>query len=73
MDWGTVALLLVIIACPLMMLLMMGHGRGGAGHRHGHDGDPLAGMSDEDLRELADRAERELDRRHDDTSARRGA
>lgn len=65
MDWNSLGLLAVLLVCPIAMMLMMRGGGHGA-HQHGSppaNGDPLAGMSEEQLRELALRAEREVENR----------
>lgn len=68
MEWlGYAALLLI---CPIAMMFMMrGMGHGGGGQAHG-GADPLAGMSEEQLRELTRRAQDEIEQR--ETHARSG-
>lgn len=67
MEWNTLGLLVLLLVCPVAMLLMMrgSHDEHGRQHEHAASGrDPLAGMSEEQLRELMRRVEHELDERH---------
>ena len=65
MDFGSLGLLALLLVCPLAMVLMMrGGGPGRAGmDAQGEQKDHVAGMSDEQLHELAARAARELKER----------
>ena len=68
MSIGTALFLLLILACPLMMIFMMrGHGHGGG---HGHV-DPSAASVDE-LRHRRDELDREIAAREVDSSYDRG-
>ena len=54
--------LLLVLACPLMMVFMMrgGHGHG-AGHGHGQDRDDASeSLSTEELKSLRDRLDRQI-------------
>lgn len=66
MDWGAIGVAVLVLACPLMMIMMMrGGGHGGHDHdSHQHSADPLTGMSEEQLHELARRAGQEIEERH---------
>ena len=62
MSASTLFLLLVLLACPLMMVFMMrgGHGHGGHSHSHsGHDDAREPGSLD-DLRRRRDELDREI-------------
>lgn len=63
MDWSSVGILALLLMCPFAMLVMMRGGHGHAG-RTSH-GDHVRHMSDEQLRETAQRAEQELAERRD--------
>jgi hypothetical protein len=72
MNASSVFFLLVVLACPLMMIWMMrgGHGHGHGGHDHsGHDhGDdahapPMRERSTTGLRELRDEIDRMIEER----------
>lgn len=71
MELSTLGLLALLLVCPIAMMLMMrggGHGgHGGHGEHDQHDhrapGDHVTHMSDEQLRELSNRAQRELEER----------
>ena len=66
MNWSALAFPALLLVCPIAMFLMMrGGGHGGSKHgadeqQHRHD---VTSMSEEQLQELADRAQRELDER----------
>jgi hypothetical protein len=67
MSASTVFLLLLILACPLMMILMMrgghGHSGGHAGHRGGlHDGHDHASEPEPDSTQELRRRRDEVDR-----------
>ena len=59
MSVSSALFLLVLLACPLMMVFMMRGGHGHAGHRHkGHDQGEA--VSTEDLRRRRDELDREI-------------
>ena len=65
MSASTALFLLLILACPLMMVLMMrgGHGHGGhghGGHSHGSHDQASEPVSIEDLRYRRDELDREI-------------
>jgi hypothetical protein len=60
MSASTLFLLLVLLACPLMMVFMMRGGHGHGGHSHsGHDHAREPGSLD-DLRRRRDELDREI-------------
>jgi Spy/CpxP family protein refolding chaperone len=67
MAASTIFLLLLVLACPLMMMLMMRGGYGHGGHRgHGGGHDPRAESgqaSTDDLRNQRDGLERLIEER----------
>jgi len=69
MTASTVFFLLLVLACPLMMMWMMrgGHGHGGHGHsegdRHDHSDGPAERESAAELRRQRDELERLIERR----------
>lgn len=65
MEWNALVFLALVLVCPIAMMVMHG-GHGGHGSNessHRGETDPTAGMSEEQLRDLAHRAEKELDER----------
>lgn len=59
MSASTLFLLLVLLACPLMMVFMMRGGHGHGGHSHsGHDAREPRSL--EDLRRRRDELDREI-------------
>lgn len=60
MTASTTFFVLLVLACPLMMMLMM---RGGHGHRgHSHEAEPRE-ASTEDLRRQRDELDRKIEQR----------